>query len=98
MSYWISISGHAETDNAEHARAFELEQSAIARQSLQRMHGVASATFSGGHIGSVDLLKPPVQQQPAPEPEPAAPTAATSPMPAETPVAPEPASPAADTT
>lgn len=64
MSYTISIGGHAETDGAEHSRQFELEQLSVARATVAKLQGATSASFSGGHIGFVDLLKPADETQP----------------------------------
>lgn len=59
MTYSISISGHKDTGSEQESREFEEAALAEARHFVQHnLQGVTSASFSGGHIGGVDLTQP----------------------------------------
>ena len=74
MSYTVNIVGHKDTASEDESIAFELEQADNAREAIHGLDGVMSASFSGGHIGGVDLLaspatpEAPAAEEPTPEP------------------------------
>ena len=55
MSYSISISGHKDVADADEGRVFEESVVAKAKQFVNQLEGVTSATLSGGSVGSVNL-------------------------------------------
>jgi hypothetical protein len=57
MSYNVAIHGHK--NDVENSEQFETEAMEKTREFVSTLEGVDSATFTGGHIGSHDLLKPP---------------------------------------
>jgi len=58
VTYSISINGHKQTSGEEESRAFEHEIAEAAAEFVSALEGVTAASFSGGTVGTRDLLAP----------------------------------------